>query len=165
MKIIGIDPGYACMGWGVVNLKGNSFSPIAYDTIMTSPGTDMSERLRIIYDSLVAIIEDCKPEAAAIEELFFNTNSKTAILVSQARGVAILACANAGIPVYEYTPLQVKQALVGYGRAEKSQVQIMVKTILGLSAIPKPDDTSDALAAAICHGHSAGNGNRLLRLK
>ncbi|MDD2217119.1 MAG: crossover junction endodeoxyribonuclease RuvC [Eubacteriales bacterium] len=165
MKIIGIDPGYACMGWGVVDLRGNSFSPVAYDSIITYPNMDMPERLKIIYNTLVKIINECAPEAASIEELFFNTNSKTAILVSQARGVAILACVNAGIPIYEYTPLQIKQALVGYGRAEKRQVQVMVKTILGLSAIPKPDDTADALAAAICHGHSAGSRNRLLNIK
>lgn len=164
MKILGIDPGYARMGWGVVNMKGNSFSPVSYDSILTYPDMEMPERLQMLYQFLMQTIETYRPEAAAIEELFFNTNAKTAILVGQARGVAILACVNSGLPIYEYTPLQIKQALVGYGRAEKTQVQMMVKTILGLSTVPKPDDTADALAAAICHGHSAGSANRLRNL-
>ena len=106
-----------------------------------------------------------EPEVASIEELFFNTNAKTAILVGQARGVAVLACANSGLEIDEYTPLQIKQALVGYGRAEKKQVQLMVKTILNLKEVPKPDDTADALAAAICHGHVSGSRNRMKWLK
>jgi crossover junction endodeoxyribonuclease RuvC len=122
----------------------------------------MTSRLKYIYNTLMNIISESEPDAASIEELFFNTNSKTALLTSQARGVAMLACANSGLEVYEYTPLQIKQALTGYGRADKAQVQAMVKRILSLDAIPKPDDTADALAAAICHGNSSG---RLMKRK
>jgi crossover junction endodeoxyribonuclease RuvC len=126
---------------------------------------EMPHRLKHIYRSLIDIIDEYKPDVVAIEELFFNKNAKTAIFVGQARGVAILACANKGIEVYEYTPLQIKQGLLGYGRAEKEQVQFMVKTILNLPEIPKPDDTSDALAAAICHGHSSGYHKRIKNSK
>jgi len=156
MKIIGIDPGYAILGYGVIEKKGNHFVPCGFGAITTEPKDDMTGRLKSIYNALMDIIAEFEPEVASIEELFFNTNSKTALLVGQARGVAILACANSGLKIYEYTPLQVKQALVGYGRAEKEQVQAMVKTILNLKETPKPDDTADALAAAICHGHSSG---------
>ena len=154
MKILGIDPGYAILGWGVIEMKGNHFRPLNYGAVTTEAGMEMTSRLKILYHSLMTIIEEEQPDIASIEELFFNTNTTTAILVGQARGVAMLACANSGIPVYEYTPLQIKQGLVGYGRAEKKQVQEMVRTILGLRSVPKPDDTADALAAAICCGHS-----------
>ncbi|HPR24514.1 MAG TPA: crossover junction endodeoxyribonuclease RuvC, partial [Bacillota bacterium] len=117
----------------------------------------MPLRLKYLYESLTEIIKEHKPEEAAIEELFFNTNSKTAIMVGQARGVAILACTNSGLDISEYTPLQIKQALTGQGRADKKQVQFMVKNILALSEVPSPDDVADALAAAVCHGHSWGN--------
>ena len=160
MRILGIDPGYAILGWGIIEMKGNKFTPIKYDSILTEAKTDMTDRLKIIYNSLMNIIAEYEPEVASIEELFFNTNTKTAIMVGQARGVAIVACANSGLPVFEYTPLQIKQGLVGYGRADKKQVQTMVKTILSLDSVPKPDDTADALAAAICHGHSANYRNR-----
>lgn len=125
----------------------------------------MEDRLEHLYDSLREIIDEEKPEVAAIEQLFFNTNAKTAIMVGQARGVAVLACKKGGLEIEEYTPLQIKQALVGYGRADKKQVQWMVKTMLNLSEVPKPDDTADALAAAICHGHSADTRKRLKELK
>ena len=157
MKILGIDPGYAILGWGVIEMRGNKFIPINYGAVTTKAGMDMTSRLKVLYSSLINIIADEQPDVASIEELFFNTNTKTAIMVGQARGVAILACANSGLPVYEYTPLQIKQALVGYGRAEKKQVQQMVKTILKLDAVPKPDDTADALEIAICHAHSSGS--------
>ncbi|PWM64799.1 MAG: crossover junction endodeoxyribonuclease RuvC [Eubacteriales Family XIII. Incertae Sedis bacterium] len=160
MKILGIDPGYAILGWGVIEMRGNKFIPINYGAVTTKAGMDMTSRLKVLYSSLMNIIADEQPDVASIEELFFNTNTKTAIMVGQARGVAILACANSGLPVYEYTPLQIKQGLVGYGRAEKKQVQEMVKTILSLKSVPKPDDTADALAAAICCGHSANYRNR-----
>ena len=156
MKIIGIDPGYAILGYGIVEKKGNHFKPCHFGAITTDPKLDMTDRLKHIYHSLMEVIAEHEPEVASIEELFFNTNNKTALLVGQARGVAILACANSGLKIYEYTPLQIKQALVGYGRAEKTQVQAMVKTILNLTETPKPDDTADALAAAICHGNSSG---------
>ena len=156
MRILGIDPGYAIMGYGVIEMTGNHFEVIAYDSIVTDKDMDMPDRLKHLYTTLMEVIREYEPEVAAIEELFFNSNAKTAILVGQARGVAVLACSNSGIEISEYTPLQIKQALVGNGRAEKKQVQFMVKTILGLKEVPKPDDTADALAAAVTHGHSQG---------
>ena len=130
MKILGIDPGYATLGYGVVEKKGNKFKACGYGSVITEAGLPMSERLERLYDSLRNIIAEERPDVASVEQLFFNSNAKTAILVGQARGVAILACVKSGIEVEEYTPLQIKQALVGYGRAEKNQVQMMVKTIL-----------------------------------
>ena len=165
MKILGIDPGYAILGYGVVEKIGNKFKVCDYGAITTDAGTPMTERLEHLYDSLREIIEEHRPDVASIEELFFNNNAKTAILVGEARGVAVLACADGGLEIEEYTPLQIKQALVGYGRADKKQVQIMVKTILNLKEIPKPDDTADALAAAICHGHSADTRKMLREIK
>lgn len=156
MRIIGIDPGYAIMGWGILDLKGNKFSVVDYGSITSDAGVEAAKRLQHIYAELGAIIAKYQPEEAAIEELFFNNNAKTVILVGEARGIAVLACANAGLEISEYTPLQIKQALVGYGRADKKQVQAMVKAILNLKEVPKPDDTADAVAAAICHGHSRG---------
>lgn len=165
MRILGIDPGYAILGWGVIDMKGNHFKVVDYGAVTTDAKMEMPDRLKILYNSLMDIIVQYGPDVASIEELFFNTNAKTAILVGQARGVAVLACANSGLEIEEYTPLQIKQALVGYGRAEKKQVQLMVKTILNLKQIPKPDDTADALAAAVCHGHAAGNKTRLKGLR
>lgn len=161
MRILGIDPGYAILGYGVIEMKGNHFKVIDYGAVTTDAKMEMPDRLKVLYNSLMELIASYEPEVASIEELFFNTNAKTAILVGQARGVAMLACANSGLEIAEYTPLQIKQALVGNGRAEKKQVQFMVKTLLNLKEVPKPDDTADALAAAVCHGHSAGSRNRL----
>lgn len=161
MKILGIDPGYALMGYGVIEQKGNKFYVSDYGSISTEANTPMPDRLKFIYSSLMDIIEETQPEAAALEELFYNTNAKTVINVGQARGVAVLACINSGLSISEYTPLQVKQALVGYGRADKKQVQQMVKTILNLDKVPKPDDTADALAVAICHANSSYGSSRL----
>ena len=161
MRIIGIDPGYAIMGWGILDLKGNKFSVVDYGSITTDAGVYVAKRLQHIYAELGAIIAKYEPEEAAIEELFFNNNAKTVILVGEARGIAVLACANAGLEISEYTPLQIKQALVGYGRADKKQVQAMVKAILNLKEVPRPDDTADAVAAAICHGHS--HGRRIIK--
>lgn len=161
MRILGIDPGYAILGYGVIEMKGNRFKVIDYGAVTTDAKMEMPDRLKVLYNSLMELIARYEPEVASIEELFFNTNAKTAILVGQARGVAVLACANSGLEIAEYTPLQIKQALVGNGRAEKKQVQFMVKTLLNLKEVPKPDDTADALAAAVCHGHSAGSRNRL----
>lgn len=161
MKILGIDPGYAIMGYGIVEMKGNHFSVCCHGAITTCAGTEMSLRLKYLYESLTEIIKEHKPEEAAIEELFFNTNSKTAIMVGQARGVAILACINSGLDISEYTPLQIKQALTGQGRADKKQVQFMVKNILALPEVPSPDDVADALAAAVCHGHSFGSKKKM----
>ena len=154
MRVLGIDPGYATMGWGVVEYKGNNFKPVNFGAITTKPDEEMQDRLHKIFTELLIIIDENSPDAVSIEELFFNTNSKTAIDVSQARGAAIVAATEKNLPVFEYTPLQIKQALVGYGRADKVQVQEMVKIILALDKVPKPDDTSDALAAAVCHCHS-----------
>ena len=156
MRILGIDPGYAILGWGVVEVKGNRFSVVDYGAVLTEASMDMPSRLQTLYRSLRELIARYSPDEASIEELFFNNNAKTAILVGEARGVAVLACADGNLPVSEYTPLQIKQALVGYGRADKKQVQFMVKTILNLDSAPKPDDVADALAAAVCHAHSYG---------
>lgn len=164
MRILGIDPGYAILGYGVLDMTGNKFKTVAYGSITTDSGMEMPERLLALYDGLTEIIERYEPEEASIEELFFNNNAKTAILVGEARGVAVLACAKHNLKISEYTPLQIKQALVGYGRADKKQVQAMVKAILNLEEAPKPDDTADAVAAAICHGHSGGH-KKPLRIK
>lgn len=153
--IMGIDPGIAILGYGVLEYKGNSFRVIDYGAITTEAGTPMSLRLKIIYEQLHALLEQFKPDAFAVEELFFNKNIKTALTVGHARGVAVVTAANMNIPIYEYTPLQVKQAVAGYGRAEKKQMQQMVKILLNLKEVPKPDDVADALAVAICHGNSS----------
>ena len=154
MIILGIDPGFAIVGYGVIEYTGNRFKVLEYGAVTTPAHTDMFERFKTIYDEICDIIERVKPDVMAIEELFFNSNQKTAINVAQARGIIILGAINNGVEVYEYTPLQVKQAVVGYGRAEKTQIQQMVKALLKLEKIPKPDDTADALAIAICHAHS-----------
>lgn len=154
MIILGIDPGYAIVGYGILEYKGNKFKVLSYGAVTTDASMDMFDRFKAIYDELNKIIEEYKPEFMAIEELFFNSNQKTAINVAQARGVILLAAMNHGVRIFEYTPLQVKQAVAGYGRADKQQIQQMVKLLLGLEKVPKPDDTADALAIAICHGHS-----------
>ena len=153
MIILGIDPGTATTGFGIIRVVGNSIKPVDYGIISTPTGVPMEQRLVMIYEQINQIIQTWKPEQVAIEELFFNKNITTGITVGQARGVLLLACAQNGLEVHEYTPLQVKQALVGNGRAEKKQVQFMVKTFLGLRDVPKPDDAADALAIAICHTH------------
>jgi len=155
--ILGIDPGIAIVGWGVLRYENGRFTPLAYGSIQTKAGQKVEDRLSQVYDGLCAIIEKYHPDVMSIEELFWNTNQKTGIIVAEARGVIILAARRANIPIFEYTPLQVKQAIVGYGRAEKKQVIMMVTTFLGLKEPPKPDDTADALAIAICHGHCANS--------
>lgn len=157
MRILGIDPGYAIVGWGVIDYESSRFRVVDYGSVQTKAGTDTVERLEKVYQGINTIIERYKPEHMAIEELFFNTNATTAIVVAEARGVTLLAARQHGLVIGEYTPLQVKQAVVGYGRAEKEQVIRMVTTVLGLEKPPKPDDTADALAIAICHGHSASS--------
>lgn len=154
MIIMGIDPGFAITGYGIVKYEGNRFTPIDYGAITTESSMELPKRLLHLHNSLEVLIKNYKPDAIAIEELFFNKNIKTALTVGHGRGVAVLAAAQSGVEVFEYTPLQVKQSIVGYGRAEKAQVQQMIKIILNLQAIPKPDDTADALAIAVCHGHS-----------
>ncbi len=155
MRIIGIDPGTAIMGYGVIDYIGNQMKVVDYGCIKTDANLSMPERLGLLYDDLVMLIDKYQADAMAVEELFFNRNVTTAITVGQARGVIILAGVKAGLDVYEYTPLQVKQAVCGYGRADNRQVQEMVKMFLNLKTIPKPDDAADALAISICHAHSA----------
>lgn len=164
MKILGIDPGYAIMGYGVIEKTGNRYHAIDYGSLTTDKDMPMPQRLEVLYNGLRDIIDEYRPGVAGIEQLYFNNNAKTAINVGQARGVAILACVKGGLEISEYTPLQIKQALVGNGRAEKKQVQFMVKTLLNLREVPKPDDTADALAAAICHGNSAEARDRILKM-
>jgi len=154
MRILGIDPGIAIVGYGVVDKEGNKYKTISYDAVTTKAHTPLEERLRLVYEGVCEIIKEYKPDAMSIEELFFNNNAKTALTVGQARGVIILAAVQNNVPVYEYTPLQVKQALTGYGRASKTQMQKMMKSMLGLCEVPKPDDVADALAIAVCHGNS-----------
>lgn len=157
MIILGIDPGYAIVGYGVLDYKNNHFTVVDYGAILTDAHTPFNIRLEKIYDDLSRIIEKYKPVAMSVEKLFYNNNAKTVIDVSQARGVIMLAAQKNGVKTYEYTPLQVKQSVVGYGRAEKKQVQEMTRRILALEKVPKPDDTADALAMAICHAHASGS--------
>lgn len=156
MRVIGIDPGLALMGFGVVESDGYRFKVLDYGVLETPAHTKDGDRLLCLFKGLNELFEKYQPDAVSVEELFFNKNVKTAIAVGQARGVALLAVTNFGIPLFEYTPLQAKQAVVGYGRAEKQQIQHMVKTILNLKEIPKPDDAADALAIAITHINNAG---------
>lgn len=157
MIILGIDPGYAIVGYGVIRYEGNHYTTLDYGAVTTPAKTEFSSRLELIYDGVSDVIGRFHPEALAAEQLFFNTNTTTAIDVAQARGVILLAARKQGVPVYQYTPLQVKQAVVGYGRAEKRQVMEMTRVLLNLRTIPKPDDTADALAIAICHAHTSGS--------
>lgn len=151
MKILGIDPGVARTGWGVVRVVNSSLVGQSFACITTSSHELLEERLGKLYQAIFQIITKEKPNQAAIEKLFFNTNAKTALAVGQARGVVLLALAQNSIPVYHYTPLEVKVAITGYGRAQKRQIQLMVKTLLKLDKIPSPDDVSDALAVALTH--------------
>ncbi len=151
---MGIDPGFAITGYGIVKYEGNRFSVVDYGAVVTEASKALPERLLLLNNSLEDIIKKHRPSAVAVEELFFNKNIKTALNVGHGRGVALLSAARLGIEVFEYTPLQVKQSVVGYGRAEKTQIQQMVKVILNLPSVPRPDDVADALAVAICHGHS-----------
>lgn len=155
LKVLGIDPGIALTGFGIVENGPQGLTAIKYGVISTEAGQPLHHRLKILYDDLLTIIDTEKPDVVAVEELFFSKNAKTAIHASHARGVIILAAVNSGLELAEYTPLQVKQAVTGYGRADKAQVQAMVTRMLHLKSIPKPDDAADALAVAICHVNSA----------
>jgi crossover junction endodeoxyribonuclease RuvC len=158
MLILALDPGTASTGYAIVELTlGEKFAVKDYGVLTTANNVSIEKRLESIFERINQLIEKFEPQEVVIEQLFFNTNNRTAIVVGQARGVCLLAAAQADLKVYEYTPLQVKQAVVGYGRAEKSQVQKMVQMILGLPEIPTPDDAADALALAICHGHFHSN--------
>lgn len=155
MVILGIDPGYATVGFGVIEYNGTGFKTLNYGAVTTPPNIPFERRLEIIYEGICELCNTYKPDAVSVEELFFNTNLKTGIAVAHSRGVILLAIKKCNIPFYEYTPLQVKQSVVGYGRAEKMQVMQMTKSLLGLTKTPKPDDAADALALAICHAHAS----------
>ena len=157
MVILGIDPGFATVGFGVIDYVGNHFKVLDYGVMTTPAHTPFSDRLAGLYEQVTELLQRYKPDAVSIEELFFNTNQKTAITVAEARGVMLLCAVNNGLKIYEYTPLQVKQAVVGYGRAEKKQVIAMVVNFLNLEKKPKLDDTADALAIAVCHAHTNGS--------
>ncbi|MBQ2766969.1 MAG: crossover junction endodeoxyribonuclease RuvC [Clostridia bacterium] len=157
MIILGIDPGLAIVGWGVIEYNGNRFRTLGYGSIQTPKTETTSKRLVDIYNALCDIIDRYHPEQIAVEELFWNTNVTTGIRVAEARGVILLCAQQKGLVMQEYTPMQVKGAVVGYGKAEKKQVITMVTMLLGLREPPKPDDTADALAIAVCHAHSAGS--------
>ena len=157
MIILGIDPGFAIVGWGVIEYKNARCRTLAYGSIQTPAGERLEERLKTIFDGITHLIKTYHPDVMAVEELFFNNNITTGIRVAEARGVILVAAEIAGVSVQEYTPLQVKQAVTGYGKAEKKQVITMVTMLLGLPKPPKPDDTADALAIAICHAHSGGS--------
>ncbi len=165
MRIIGIDPGYAIVGFGILEYEKNIFTPVEFGAITTQAKTSFDTRLKIIYDDLCYVLDKYKPEEMSIEKLFFNTNQKTGIDVAQARGATLLAAVQRNISITEYTPLQVKQSVVGYGRAEKKQVQELTRQILNLSKVPKPDDTADALALAICHGHCRASSKIMEQIK
>ena len=155
MRILGIDPGFATIGFGVVDSEGGRQQLVKCGVITTPAHTSLASRLAQLYNDLTQLLELFQPDAVSVEELFFNTNITTGIAVAHGRGVILLACEKAGVKIYEYTPLQVKQAVVGYGRAEKKQVMEMVRRICGLSAPPRPDDAADAVALALCHARSS----------
>ena len=157
MIILGIDTGYAIVGFGVISYNGSRFKVLEYGAITTDKNTPFPERLNEIYDGMNYLLDKYQPAAISIEKLYFNTNTTTAISVAQARGVCVLAGVKHGVEIAEYTPLQVKMAVTGYGRAEKHQIMEMTKTLLSLKEIPKPDDAADALAIAICHAHTSGS--------
>ena len=157
MVVLGIDPGYAIVGWGLVEFKNNTFRPLRYGAITTEADVDFNKRLKMIYDDISEVADMFKPDAIAIERLYFTTNQKTAIMVAEARGVILLAGEERSIPIFEYTPLQVKTAVTGYGKAKKPQVMEMTRRLLKLKEVTKPDDTADALAIALTHIQAAGS--------
>lgn len=157
MIIMGVDPGIATVGFGIISAESSRQKAIKYGVISTEAGLRLSVRLSQIYNDMIELITMFKPDAIAVEELFFNTNLKTGISVAHGRGVVILAGEKMNVPMFEYTPLQVKQAITGYGRADKRQMMDMVKRLLNLEAVAKPDDASDALALAICHARNASS--------
>jgi crossover junction endodeoxyribonuclease RuvC len=159
--ILGIDPGTATMGWGVVRKEGSRLRYVQHGAIITPSSWEMPRRLGRLFDGVTELVEGYRPDAVAVEELFFNTNVTTAITVGQARGVALLAAYRAGVPVSGYTPLQVKQAVTSYGRADKRQVQGMVRTLLNLREIPRPDDAADGLAIAITHAFTGAMSGKV----
>ena len=155
MLVLGLDPGLATTGYGLVQGDGQTLRAVTYGVIRTPAHTPLTKRLVQLHEALLDVLEANPPEVAAVEELFFSTNARTAMIVGQARGVLLLTLAEAGVPVAEYTPPQIKQAITGYGQADKAQVQEMVRLLLNLRDRPRPDDAADALATSICHHHSA----------
>ena len=167
MVILGVDPGYAIVGWGLIRYERAKSVPLAFGAVETPAGMPFSDRLDRIYREIGLLLEQRRPDAVAVEKLYFKNNQKTAIDVVQARGVILLAIRQAGVPLFEYTPLQVKSAVTGYGRAEKPQVMEMTRRRLGLAEVPRPDDTADALAIAICHAQNGGTAlqRRILEMR
>lgn len=165
MRILGIDPGYALLGYGVIEASNAKLAVVDYGVIETKSGESFPKRLEKLYDGMRALLDTYAPDAAAFEELFFYKNVNTALPVGAGRGVAILAASQRGLPLYEYTPMQIKLAVTGDGHADKRAVQSMVRMLLSLSSVPKPDDAADALAAAICHGSTAGHAAEEFRIK
>jgi crossover junction endodeoxyribonuclease RuvC len=155
VRTFGIDPGTATMGWGLVDEHGGRLSQVDHGVLKTPAGMSPAQRLQLLYEGIVDLLRQYQPDEAAIEELFFGKNVNTALAVGQARGVVLLALAQAGLPIHEYKPLAVKQAVAGYGGADKRQMQEMVRMTLSLAGIPRPDDAADALAVAICHAYAA----------
>ncbi|BBE31123.1 crossover junction endodeoxyribonuclease RuvC [Tepiditoga spiralis] len=156
MRILGIDPGYGRIGYGILDKVGNKFKMIKYGVIYTDKDLPLTKRLNQIYDKIIELIEEFNPDESSVEELFFFRNVTTAIQVGEARGVILLALEKSKVPIFEYTPYQIKQAVTGYGRAEKGQIQRTLKIFLNLEKTPTPDDAADALAAAFCHGNYGG---------
>lgn len=165
MVILGIDPGYAIVGYGIIRTERGRYMPLEHGAVVTKAGQDFNRRLEIVYDGIAEVLQKWRPEAVSLEKLFFQNNQKTAIGVAEARGVILLAAQKARVPVFEYTPLQVKLAVTGYGQAQKPQVMEMTRRLLCLKEVPKPDDTADALAMAICHGQAAGSSLRQAMLR
>lgn len=155
MRILGIDPGYAIVGFGIVDYDASRFRTVDYGAITTMAGEAFGLRLKTVYEDISQIMDSYKPDVVSMEKIYFQNNQKTAIDVAQARGVILLSASQRGIEVYEYTPLEVKKAVTGYGQAVKKQVQEMTKRLLNLKEIPKPDDTADALAMTVCHAHTS----------
>ena len=157
MRVLGIDPGYAIVGYGVLDADGGRVLPVTFGAVTTQAHTRFEDRLAEVYEDVCSLFSSYAPDAMAIETLFFTTNQKTAVAVAEARGVILLAARQAGTPIFEYSPLQVKQSVAGYGKATKRQVQEMTRRLLKLRELPRPDDAADALAIALCHMHSAGS--------
>jgi len=156
-RIIGIDPGYAIVGWGILDYAGSAFKAVDYGAITTPPNLPFESRLEIIYNDLDLLLNKYRPQGMGLEKLYFGKNVTTGIDVAQARGVILLCARRNGLSLGQYAPNEVKQAVAGYGKAEKEQVMQMIKMLLNLSELPKPDDVADALAVAICHAHSASS--------
>jgi len=155
MRILGIDPGYATIGFGLIEAVRGQTQMLNYGAISTPPGIPFARRLEILFDDMTVLLKETQPEAVSIEQLFFGNNITTGIDVAHGRGVILLAVQKTGIPIFEYTPMQVKQSVVGYGKATNLQVMYMTKRLLHLQAVPRPDDAADALALALCHARSA----------